>query len=247
MFDRNVVLNTEHRPWPLATRPWAMRMRWVDLLFAHWPIRPDVIRPLIPEGLELDTLDASAWIGIVPFRMEDTAPRFMPPIAFVSTFLELNVRTYVRAGGKPGVWFFSLDAASRLAVVAARATFHLPYFYASMNADVTNGVRYRSARVGARAEFRGEYAPSGEVFRSTKGSLDEWLTERYCLYSANRRGDLFRGEVHHHPWPLQPADASIELNTMTEPIGVALPATKPLFHFVKRLDVVAWAPEPVVR
>jgi hypothetical protein len=156
-----------------------------------------------------------------------------------------HIGRFCRCRRKAWWWFFSLDAASRLAVVAARATFPLPSFYASMNADVTKGVRYRSARVGARAEVRGEYAPSGEVFRSTKGSLDEWLTERYGLYSANRRGAVVRSIITRGHCSQR--DASIKLNTMTEPIGVALTATKPLFHFVKRLDVVAWAPEPVVR
>src|SRR5262245_10075958 len=125
-----MITDTEHRPWPLPGRPWVMAMRWHDLLFAHWPVDPAVLRPLIPASLQIDTYDGQAWIGVVPFRMTGVRPRFVPPLPGLSAFAEINVRTYVTIEQKPGVWFFSLDAANRLAVWAARLSYHLPYCFA---------------------------------------------------------------------------------------------------------------------
>jgi uncharacterized protein YqjF (DUF2071 family) len=226
-----------------------MHMEWHDLLFAHWPFRADAVRPLVPSPLVLDTFDGWAWLGVVPFMMRGTRPRGFPGLPWISAFLELNVRTYVTAGGKPGVWFFSLDAANPLAVRVARLTFRLPYYDAHMRyRRVDDGVEYASERTHPLvppACFAAHYRPTGPVFRSTPGSLDHWLTERYCLYAADRHGHAWRGEIHHLPWPLQPAEAGIEENTMTAPIRLALPEQSPLLHFARRLDVMAWAPVPV--
>jgi uncharacterized protein YqjF (DUF2071 family) len=222
-------------------------MRWHDLLFMHWPVPADLLRPLIPAKLELDTFDGRCWVGVVPFRMSGIRARFMPPIPGTSAFAELNVRTYVTAGGKPGVWFFSLDSANTLAVRAARRSFNLPYFYARMkcaaDASVSGGVDYASTRThrnAAPAEFAARYRPTGPAYRATPGSLEHFLTERYCLYSASRRGDIYRGEIAHAPWPLQPAEADIECNRMLEPVGLPAPNSRPLLHYAHRLDVVAW-------
>jgi uncharacterized protein len=122
-----IFRHTDHRPWPLPEQRWAMAMRWYDLLFAHWPVKPDVLQPLVPGGLRLDTFDGWAWLGVVPFRMEGVRPRYVPERPFAFAFPELNVRTYVTAAGRSGVWFFSLDATSRLAVRAARWWYGLPY------------------------------------------------------------------------------------------------------------------------
>src|SRR6478736_184531 len=114
-----ILRQTAHRPWSLPDGPWTMTQTWHDLLFAHWRIRLDVMRPLVPRELEIDTFDGSAWIGVVPFRMSAVRMRGLPPVPGASAFPELNVRTYVRYGGRAGVWFFSLDAESALAVFAA--------------------------------------------------------------------------------------------------------------------------------
>ncbi len=226
-------------------------MRWEDLLFMHWPVPAAVLRPLIPEGLELETFDGSAWIGVVPFRMCDTRLRYLFPMPTAGAFPELNVRTYVRQGGKHGVWFFSLDAASWIAVHTARRFFHLPYVHSRMSA--TEGetvIRYESERLeagAAPAAFRARFRPTAEVQRSQPGSLAHWLTERYCLYSADRNGTIWRGEIHHEPWPLQEAEAEVELNTMTPPLKIELPDTQPILHFARRLDVVGWLIERVTR
>ena len=241
--------NAAHRPWPLPHRPWVMAMQWHDLLFLHWPVPPAALRPAIPPTLALDTFDGTAWLGVTPFRMAGTRPRLVPPLPWVSAFPELNVRTYVTAEGKPGVWFFSLDAANPLAVRGARLLFHLPYYDAAMRSERDGDVvRYTSTRThrGAPgAAFAGHYRPSGPVSHAAVDSLEYWLTERYCLYAADRRGRLWRGNIHHARWPLQPAEADIACNTMADQLQLRLPPRAPLLHFAPRLAVVAWALEAV--
>jgi hypothetical protein len=221
-----------------------MAQTWRDLLFAHWPVDPALMGPLLPPGLTLDTFNGEAWIGVVPFDLSYLALRGSPRRPALS-FLELNVRTYASVGDIPGVWFFSLDAASPLAVAVARATFHLPYFRARMrltrDGDRIVYASERTHRGAPAAEFAGSYSPAGPVFRSQPGSLDHWLTERYCLYSADRADRLHRGEINHPPWPLQPATAEITANTMTASQGIDLVGV-PVLHFASRLDVVAWRP-----
>jgi uncharacterized protein len=222
-------------------------MNWHDLLFIHWPVKSDALRPYIPSTLTIDTFDGTAWIGVVPFRMSGVVPRLMPPIPFLSAFPELNVRTYVTAEGKPGVWFFSLDAANPIAVELARDAFHLPYYTARMACLPTeDSIEYSSIRTHRNAPpavFQGWYQPTGPAYESTPGTLESWLTDRYCLYSANRKGATWRGDIHHAPWPLQPAEAEIRQNTMTHQISLTLPDTKPLLHFARYLEVVAWLPQ----
>jgi uncharacterized protein YqjF (DUF2071 family) len=224
-----------------------MTQTWTDLLFAHWRVPDAALRPLLPAGLTLDTFAGEAWVGVIPFAIPRLAPRGVPQRLGLS-FPELNVRTYVTAEGKPGVWFFSLDAASVWAVIMARATYHLPYFWARMRQREHEGwIEYRSRRrhPGAPAAvFAGRYRPTGPVFHSVPGSLEDWLTARYCLYAADRAGRLFRGEINHPPWPLQPAEAEITTNSMASSQGIALDG-EPLLHFARRVDMVAWWPERV--
>lgn len=221
-----------------------MRMRWCDLLFAHWVVSPEALRPLIPLGLELDLFDGRAYVGAVPFRMEGVTPRGVPEIPGLHAFPELNLRTYVTAGGKPGVWFFSLDAGQRLAVRVARRLFHLPYFDARFETDSSGErVKYSSIRThrGAPAAvFRASYEPVGPVYRSIAGSPDYWLTERYCLYSADGAGRIYRGEIDHEPWPLQRAEASIEANTLGDWLGIEMKGAPESLRFAKNLSVRAW-------
>jgi uncharacterized protein YqjF (DUF2071 family) len=242
-FNTGILDVVEHRPWPMPAAPWVMTQTWHDLLFAHWPVDPPRLAAKIPAPLELDVYDGTAWLGIVPFRMTNVAPRAVPAMPFVSAFAELNVRTYVRYGGKPGVYFFSLDAASAVAVGVARTLFDLPYFPASMDVEQVDGtVRYRSRRTsGPEAEFVGTYRAVGEPFEARPGSVDYFLTERYCLYTVSA-GEPRRLDIHHPPWPLQRADATIDVNTMAEASGVMLPGFGPLLHFARRQDMVAWLP-----
>ncbi len=220
-----------------------MAQTWRDLLFMHWPVPIGVLRPWIPDALSIDQFEGEAWIAAVPFLMTGIRLRGTPALPYLSRTLELNVRTYVTAAGKPGVFFFSLDASSPVAVRIARRFFHLPYFDARINCTERDGaLEYSSVRThrdAAPAEFRANYRPNGPVFLASRGSLEYFLTERYCFYTTNGAGEVLRGDIVHEPWPLQPAEAEIELNTLTVPWKIELPDTKPILHFAKRLDVRA--------
>jgi hypothetical protein len=220
-----------------------MRMRWLDLLFAHWPVSAEELRPYVPDRLAMDTFDSSAWLGVVPFRMAGVTPRWVPALPGLSAFPELNVRTYVVHHDRPGVWFFSLDAAHALAVRVARAAWRLPYFDADMSVRrEREWIEYASSRThrgAAPAEMRARYRPTGPMARAEPGSLRHWLTERYCLYAGDDRR-LLRGEIHHAPWPLQDAELDIERNTMAEPLGIALRDPPADVCFAPELPVVAW-------
>lgn len=226
-----------------------MYQRWHDLLFAHWALRPEQVRPLVPRELELDTFDGKAWVDVIPFWMSHVHFRGLPQIPTAETFPELNVRTYVRCPwqpDKPGVYFFSLDAASMLAVLGARAGFGLPYFWADMRAQVASDeVEYRSIRRQrpGLAELVGRYRPVGPA-SVTKSPLEQFVTERYCLYLV-RRGRIHRVQIHHLPWPLQPAEAEFEVNTMARASGIDLPPEGPVLQFAKLLEVYIFAPEDI--
>jgi uncharacterized protein YqjF (DUF2071 family) len=241
----NLLDVTAHRPWPLPKGPWVMRQTWNDLLFAHWPIDPEALAHLVPRRFELDLFDGQAWIGVVPFHMTDVTPRFVPPLPWVSSFPELNVRTYVRVGSKPGVFFFSLDAGNSVAVGAARTLLNLPYYAADMTSEVHDGeVRYRSRRLSTPpAEFVSIYAGQGDRYPAVRGTLEHFLTERYCLYALNHRSVAYRLEIHHPPWALESAQATIVTNTMATAAGLRLPTVAPLLHFSKRQAMLCWGPE----
>jgi uncharacterized protein len=243
-FDHSIVEHAAHRPYPMPDRPWIMRQSCQDLLFAHWPITATVMRSLVPRELPLDTFEGQAWLGIVPFYMSNVTMRGVPPLPWISEFPELNVRTYVTLDDKPGVYFFSLDAANPVAVGVARLLAGLPYYTADMNVDTDeNVIRYSSRRrtAAAPAELVGSYHASGHPVYPSRGSLEYWLTERYCVYTVND-GDVYRLDIHHLPWPLQPAEATFTVNTMTRPIALELPDARPFTHFARRQDMVAWAP-----
>jgi uncharacterized protein YqjF (DUF2071 family) len=226
-----------------------MRMTWSELLFAHWPIAADAVAARLPRGLQLDTFEDRAWLGVVPFQMSDVALRRWPALPGLSRFPEINVRTYVTCGEKPGVWFFSLDAASSLAVAAARRWFHLPYFRARMSCvargDVVEYASERSHRGAPAARFRARYGPVSPARHAAPGTLEHWLVERYCLYAAQPDGRVLRGEIDHAPWTLHDARAEIEVDTMAGAARLELPATAPLLHFADPQRVVAWSPRPI--
>ena len=233
---------TAHRPWPLPHGRWTLRQSWYDLLFAHWPVPAEELRPFLPPDLTLQTFDGLAWLGLVPFRMVDVAPRPFPPVPPISNFPELNLRTYVENGGKPGVWFFSLDAHSRIAVAVGRSLYHLPYQLASiaMTPD-ESGFRFDSVRAGGNtAVFSATYRPTSAPFLAAPGTLEQFLTERYCLYAAAPSGALQRTDIHHVPWPLQAAEAEISANTVPAAAGLPLAGPPSLLHFSRGVDVAMW-------
>jgi uncharacterized protein YqjF (DUF2071 family) len=217
-----------------------MKQIWHDLLFAHWPVPAESLRPLVPKQLTLDVFKGQCWVGVVPFWMSGVRPRGFPPLPWLSRFPELNVRTYVTYRGKPGVYFFSLDATSRAAVWAARKFYHLPYFHAKMKSRLENGsIHYSSARHSQRAEFEAMYQAISPVRAREKQSMEHFLTERYCLYAIHENG-VCRCDIHHLPWPLQDAEAEIQRNTVAAAAQITLSPARPLLHFAKELEVLIW-------
>lgn len=240
----NALRKRAHRPWPVPDDPWLQGQTWCDLLFVHWTVPEQELRRVVPDVLPIDTFEGQAWIAVTPFEVTGLRLRGTLPPPVLSRFAETNVRTYTTLDGRPGIYFLSLDAASWLAVAAARASYRLPYVRARMAIERSHDrIRYRSTRVDGDARLDLSYRPVGEPFTAAPGTLEHFLAERYCLYTAVN-GDVQRAEIHHPPWPLQPAQATINENTMTEPAGIRLPACEPLLHYAARQDVVIWAPRP---
>ena len=225
-----------------------MRPNWRELLFLHWDFAPETVQALLPAGLQLDTFQGRAYVGLVPFRMAQVRPNWVPNLGragrFYDTFAELNVRTYVVHRGVPGVWFFSLDAASALATVAARVWFGLPYFKARMRTRAARDgtINYWSKRLWPTplpALCSARYRPTGEVFRARPGSLEDFLVERYVLYSA--RGDAFwSGRVHHAPYPLQNASLLHLRENCLQAAGFERPGQAPHILYSPGVDVEVW-------
>lgn len=226
-------------------------MRWQDLLFLHWPVDPAALRLYLPQDLELETYDGKAWLGVVPFVMAATRFRWLPPMPTANHFPECNLRTYVRHkntskhGGRPGVWFFSLDAASRLAVSGARFGFGLPYFRADMSCrHAGEETHYESVRRDHRAPgatFSASWRATGDSVQAKNGSLDQFLTERYCLY-ARHLGRLVCGEITHQPWQLAPAEIDLRVNDMSQLVGLDLAGPPVSALVAKPIEVVCWMP-----
>jgi hypothetical protein len=226
--------------------PWVMTQRWNDLLFLHYAVSAEALRPLVPEFLTLDTYYKSAWVSVTPFWISHLRPPGVPSLPWISHFSEINVRTYVSYEGKPGVYFFSLDASNLSAVWGARIFYRLPYWQASMKVEGRGGalLRYRSKRQhGPKpAELCLSYGPASKSFHARPGSLPHFLSERYCLYSYSRKR-LYRGEIHHLPWDLQEASLELEQNTMAQTAGIELPTRPDAVHFSRELKVLFWPPE----
>ncbi|NTX99776.1 DUF2071 domain-containing protein [Deinococcus sp. JMULE3] len=223
-------------------------MRWLDLCFMHWPVPPVAVQATLPPGVEVDTRGGLAYVGVVPFRMADVAPRLTPAVPGLSAFPELNLRTYVTVNGESGVWFYSLDVTQPLAAALARTFFHLPYRQARMWMDRQDGVtRYASVRTDLRTgpgAFAGAYRPTGPLLTPEADSLEAWLTDRLRLFSAAPDGRVFRGRIHHAPWPLRRAQAEVRVNTLGDRHGLDLSGPPHLLH-AERLDVTAWWLEQV--
>lgn len=243
------LLNTTgHRVVPLPRRPWIMTQRWSKLVFLHWPVRPSLLGHLLPPDWELDTYDGMGWLAITPFVVERLRVRGLPPVPGLSRFPETNVRTYVRVNGLPGVHFFSLDAASRAAVAAARLMYRLPYLVADMRVriagtEATYATRRSDTRAPA-AELRATYAPSGPVELADRGSFAWWATERYYFF-VKHAASTWRTGVHHQQWPLQPARVDITHNAMFDQLRLGLPPQPPQVHYSDLIDVLVWPPERV--
>jgi uncharacterized protein YqjF (DUF2071 family) len=242
--DHTPFLETAHRPWPKPAGPWRLRQRWSRLLFAHWPIDSASVQAKLPRGLSVDTLDGAAWLGVVPFTMDRvrfrTAGQHSLRVPTAHDFPELNLRTYVIGpDGRAGVYFFSLDAGSLLAVLGARIGFGLPYFWASMQERIEgNTIHYRSRRLlGPTANFEASYRSLNTP--AADDDLRRFLTERYALY-VRRLGAVQVGEIHHRPWQLEHAEADIRINTLPQSFGFTLPDRAPILHYSHEIEMEAW-------
>ncbi|ALC88837.1 hypothetical protein AM500_02755 [Bacillus sp. FJAT-18017] len=220
----DVLKVTSHRPFPLPDLPWMMTQTWENLLFMHWPVDTSAIRALVPAELELDTWEGQAWLTISPFQVKHQRFRIMPEIPLLNEYLELNVRTYVKRGGKHGVYFFSLDANLAPAVLAANGLLALPYKHAEMefkrageDAEGETGFLFTNKRISAEngfGKYQAAYRPESAPFVCKPGSLEHWLVERYCLFTT-RDGKVLRGDIHHLPWDVGEAWAAVSVNTMS--------------------------------
>jgi uncharacterized protein YqjF (DUF2071 family) len=239
----DMLEDVRHREWPLPDAHWILKQTWNDLLFAHWPVARDQLRAAVPQFFELDLFANEAWLSVTPFNVTDFSPLGMPPLPVISAFSEINVRTYVVYDGIPGVYFFSLDANSAMAVAGASTLFHLPYYLADIHAERRSILQFYSRRRWDKhVEFDVQYSPAGPLFRPKAGSLDYFLTERYCLYTQDSSANRYRVEIHHPPWELQPAEAQISRNTMIEAAGLELPSRPLLVHYARWQDVLIWYP-----
>jgi uncharacterized protein YqjF (DUF2071 family) len=223
-----------------------MLQNWGKLLFMHWPVSQKSLRPLIPESLTIDTFDGTAWIGITAFTLWDVRVIYGPPLPWISDFHELNVRTYVHSNGVPGVWFFSLDANSRIAVRGARLLYHLPYFNASIDLEEQEGTIYYNLKRRDKppAQFSASWRAGSNLPEAEPGTLEFFLVERYCLYAASGK-HIYRGRIYHRPWPLQEAELLSYQSTMIESHGLPTPEGDPLLHYADTLEVEVWSLESV--
>lgn len=245
LLQAESVRHTRHRQWPPPGRSWRMGQSWCDLLFAHWSVPASALRPHIPSGLEIDEFDGTAWVGVTPFVVEGLRLRGTLPIPFLSRFPEWNVRTYVTAGGKPGIWFFSLNTPSGAAIQTARRMYRLPYYASDVETEAfeDGGRRFDAVRPRDGAMLRSSYTPHGGVHYAKPGSIEHFLAERYCLYTEHDNA-IYRAEIHHGPWPLQHATGTCEARSVT-PRGIELDGEPALMHLGRRVDVVLWGLERV--
>jgi uncharacterized protein len=231
-------------PIAVPTRPWLWSQHWLDLLFAHWQVPPEVLRPHVPSTLEIDSWNGLAYVSAVAFRMDYIRPRGLPSLGWFSRFLELNLRTYVIYRGEPAVYFLSIHAGKRVAVFLARCFTPLPYVYARMHCSrqAAGGFRYDSERAtaGGDAVFKAEFTPVAEPQETRPESLEAWLLERYCLYADDARDTLFRAVVRHRPWTYQPVTGMKLANTLGSPFGLDLTRPPDKVHFSPGLRAVIW-------
>ncbi|MGG1398021.1 DUF2071 domain-containing protein [Bacillus salipaludis] len=240
----NIMNDVGHRSWPLPSKYWIMRQTWSNILFLHWPIPLNILRPHIPSSLQIDTFNGSAWIGVIVFVLEGIFPRGISSISLTPKFPEMNVRTYVTCDGKPGIYFLSIDVENWASLKIAKRWFHLPYYSAQVSfRKEGQSFHIHSSRNGnfnTPITFKGKYVPVSEVYFPKEGTLDHWLTERYCLYSSNNGDNIYCGEIHHLPWPLQKAEMEIFRNTLLSPFHFDISEVDPIVHFSTGVESLMW-------
>lgn len=236
----HILRENKHRNSPMPEGPWVMTQKWEDLLFLNFPVPIDTLRAHIPSGLELDTYEGRSWLTVIPFRITDMRMRLLPPFPYIRKFLELNVRTYVKKDGIPGIYFFSLDASKLLPVLGARIT-TLPYYYAKMNMKKEGDwFHYYSKRRSLdHPVFKGKYRAVSKDFYPQSGTLNYWLTERYYLWT-NVKNILFSGGIHHQPWKIAEADARLEQEEYPPFLSNTNNEEEMLFLYASSMRVLFW-------
>lgn len=240
----NLINDIIHRPFPLPSKNWIMRQKWRNVLFLHWPIPVEKLRPHIPSSLQIDTFNGSAWLGIILFVLEGIFPFEIPSISLTPKFPEINVRTYVKYDGKPGIYFLSIDVMNWASLKIAKNWYHLPYhssqIFFQKEEQKFHCHSIRKGNENTPISFKGKYAPVSEVYFPKEGTLDHWLIERYCLYSSNNGINIYCGDIHHRPWPLQKAKIELVKNTLFTPFHFDLFEEKPIAHFSIGVDSLIW-------
>jgi uncharacterized protein len=236
---KNLATEREASSVPTPRGPWIMGQKWQDLLFLSWPIEAARLRRFVPEGVQIDEIEGSAWLSVVPFWMEDAHFHGLPPIPYLSSFPEVNVRTYVSAGEHKAVWFLSLDTHSHVNVFLARHAFHLPYEYAEVEMRRGDEFEFHSVRPGGEAAVDLTYRPDGPEVIPAEGSLQHFLTERYALMCASDDGDLYRGDIQHAPWRLRDVTWNAERMDLLSPLGLEVEGD-PVAFYARSTEVVLW-------
>lgn len=239
MYEK-ILEHTDHRHTPLPHGPWVMSQKWENLLFMHFTVSKQALQAHLPKGMVVDCYQGEAWVTILPFEVTDMHFRKTPSIPYLHSYLELNVRTYVRKNGVPGLYFFSLDANKLLAIIGARVT-TLPYFYAQMGMWLEgNNIHYKSKRWGkSKASLQASFRPHSSAYLSKSGSLDEWLLERYYAWKTNRNNTVEVG-IHHMPWQVQEVEANIQTYQLTPFDFETLGKGRVLFHYSPEKRVLFW-------
>ncbi len=236
-------MRTEHLPFSMPERKPSLKQNWVGLTFMHWEIDPFHLRRYIPDDLEIDLFEGKAYIGTIPFRMEKVRPRSLPPVSFISNFPEFNIRAYVTKNGKSGVFFLTLDAQSYVTCAYAPIAYSLPYRYAKCDFNKNNlgGYRWYSKRKKDGVSLEGESFAKGPVLQAKKGSIEEFLFERYCLY-VRHKGETCRAYTYHEPWNFRIAEVKIIKNTLTESynLGINNVLEPDLVHVSEGVEVLTW-------
>lgn len=239
----HLLNNAAHRPWPVPSNNWIMRQKWRNFLFMHWPVNPELVSNLIPSPLRLDTFQGYAWLGYIAFLMDGIYPRALPKLPLTRRFPEINVRTYVQYDGKPGIFFLSIDVKNWASLKIARHWYHLPYHSSNVSIEHKGTTfSFQSIRNenNRHISFKALYKPISDVFSPEEGTLDHWLTERYCLYSRDKTSNIYCGEIHHLPWPLQKAEFEIQSNSLLSPFNINLRNTNPIAHYSGGVDALIW-------
>lgn len=241
-----VKWHEHHQGSDLPKLPWVMKQTWQDLLFAHYPVKLEVLQQVVPSVFQLEQYNGTAWIGVVPFRVQNHRVRFLPPMPGINRFLQLNVRTYVTINGKRGVYFLSIDMNHLIARQLAKSLFYMPTQTATINMSHNEcGIYFNSKTVEkGHPEFECQYTPIGQPFYARKETFEAWLVERYSMYSLNRRGEVVRCDILHDYWPLQYVDVEINNNSIFQNRGIQVASKDPILHYAKRMEAYLW---PVAR